>query len=112
MGMTSKIASFWSFVTRVVHLSAPYFQSEKKWQARGMFLAIVVLNLGSVYMAVLFNSWYQVFYDALQNKDQAVFWTQMGRFSYLAFSAIVRAVYRCYLTQLLEMNWRQWRTGY
>jgi len=112
MGMTNKIASFWSFVKRVVHLSAPYFQSEKKWQARGMFLAIVVLNLGSVYMAVLFNAWYGIFYDALQNKDQAVFWTQMGRFTYLAFIAIIIAVYRFYLTQLLEMNWRQWMTGY
>ena len=112
MGMTSKIASFWSFVKRVVRLSAPYFQSEKKWQARGMFLAIVVLNLGSVYMAVLFNAWYGIFYDALQNKDQAVFWTQMGRFTYLAFIAIIIAVYRFYLTQLLEMNWRQWMTGY
>ena len=112
MGITSKVASFWAFVKRVVHLSAPYFHSEKKWQARGMFLAIVALNLGSVYMAVLFNDWYRLFYDALQNKDQAVFWAQMGRFTYLAFIAIVIAVYRFYLTQLLEMNWRQWMTGY
>ena len=52
-----------------------------------------------------------MFYDALQNKDQAVFWTQIGRFTYLAFSAIIIAVYRFYLTQLLEMNWRKWMTA-
>jgi len=112
MGFSDKIASFRAFVARVVRLSAPYFQSERKWQARGMFSAIVALNLGSVYMAVLFNDWYGLFYDALQNKDQAVFWTQIGRFGYLAFFAIIIAVYRFYLTQLLEMNWRQWMTGY
>ena len=112
MGFSDKIASFRAFVARVVRLSAPYFQSEKKWHARGMFFAIVALNLGSVYMAVLFNDWYGLFYDALQNKDQAVFWTQIGRFGYLAFFAIIIAVYRFYLTQLLEMNWRQWMTGY
>ena len=48
MGITSKVASFWAFVKRVVHLSAPYFHSEKKWQARGMFLAIVALKKSKV----------------------------------------------------------------
>ena len=112
MSLSSKLASFKAFALRVVHLSAPYFRSEQKWKARGLFAAIVALNLGSVYMAVLFNDWYGLFYDGLQNKDQAVFWTQIGRFTYLAFFAIVIAVYKFYLTQLLELNWRQWMTGH
>jgi len=112
MTFLDKFRSFRAFATRVVRLSTPYFQSEKKWQARGLFAAIVALNLGSVYMAVLFNDWYGLFYDGLQNKDQAVFWTQIGRFGYLAFIAIIIAVYRFYLTQLLEMNWRKWMTAY
>ena len=112
MRFSDKLKSFWAFARRVVHLSAPYFQSEQKWKARGMFAAIVALNLASVYMAVLFNDWYRLFYDALQNKDQAVFWAQIGRFSYLAFIAIIIAVYRFYLTQLLEMNWRKWMTAH
>ena len=112
MVLTDKFAGFWVFVKRVVHLSTPYFQSDQKWKARGMFAAIVALNLGSVYMAVLFNDWYGRFYDALQQKQEAVFWTEIGTFSYLAFIAIVVAVYRFYLTQLLEMNWRKWMTAY
>lgn len=112
MRLTEKIASFRAFAARVVRLSAPYFQSEHRWRARGMFVAIVALNLGSVYLAVLFNDWYGVFYDALQNKDQPVFWAQIGRFSYLAFIAIIVAVYRFYLTQLLQLHWRQWMTDY
>jgi len=112
MGMSANFASFRAFAVRVLQLSAPYFQSEKKWKARSMFVAIVALNLSSVYMAVLFNDWYGLFYDALQAKDQAVFWTQIGRFGYIAFFAIVIAVYRFYLTQLLEMEWRRWMTGY
>jgi putative ATP-binding cassette transporter len=70
----------------------------------------VLLNLGTVYMAVQFNDWYRVFYDALEKRDQAVFWQQMGRFSYLAFGAIIIAVYKFYLTQLLQMRWRAWMT--
>jgi len=95
---------------RVWALSWPYFESEEKWQGRGLLAAIVALNLGLVYMAVLFNDWNKLFYDALQDKNQEVFWTQLGRFSYLAFAFIVIAVYKFYLTQLLEMRWRSWMT--
>ena len=107
MGMRDKIASFKAFAARVLQLSAPYFHSEQKWRARGMFVAIVALNLGSVYMAVLFNQWYNLFYSALEAKNQPEFWHQIGRFSYLAFIAIIIAVYRFYLTQLLQMEWRR-----
>ena len=95
---------------RVWALSWPYFASDEKWQGRGLLGAIVALNLGLVYMAVLFNDWNKLFYDSLQDKNQEVFWTQLGRFSYLAFAFIVIAVYKFYLTQLLELRWRSWMT--
>ena len=97
---------------RVWALSKPYFSSEHKWQARSLLLAIVALNLGLVYMNVLFNDWNKLFYDALQDKNATVFWQQLGRFSYLAFAFIVIAVYKFYLTQLLEIRWRAWMTGH
>ena len=106
----SKLAAFRQFARRTWALAVPYFQSEDKWKARGLLAAIVALNLGSVYMLVQLNDWNRVFYDALQNKDAAVFWTQLGRFTYLAFAFIVIAVYRFYLTQLLEVRWRAWMT--
>ncbi len=110
MLLLDKFSAFKVFAARVWALSVPYFKSEDKWKARGLLLAIVLLNLGTVYMAVQFNDWYRVFYDALEKKDQPVFWQQMGRFSYLAFIAIIIAVYKFYLTQLLEMRWRSWMT--
>ncbi len=108
----SKLQSFRQFVAKVRALAMPYFQSEEKWKARGLLAAIVALNLGAVYMLVLINDWNRVFYDALQNKDAATFWRELGRFTYLAFGFIVIAVYRFYLTQLLEMRWRAWMTGH
>ena len=103
--------NFSIFLKRVWALSAPYFASSEKWKARGLLAAIVLLNLASVYMLVLLNDWNRVFYDALQNKDQAVFWAQLGRFTYLAFALIIIAVYKFYLTQLLEVRWRAWMTA-
>jgi putative ATP-binding cassette transporter len=108
----SKLQRFRHFVRQVAALALPYFRSEEKWKARGLLAAIVALNLGAVYMLVLINDWNRVFYDALQNKDAATFWRELGRFTYLAFGFIVIAVYRFYLTQLLEMRWRAWMTGH
>jgi putative ATP-binding cassette transporter len=108
----TKLATFQLFLRRVWALSQPYFASDQKWKARALLGAIIALNLGMVYMAVLFNDWNKLFYDALQDKNAAVFWTQLGRFTYLAFAFIVIAVYKFYLTQLLEMRWRAWMTGH
>lgn len=97
---------------RIASLTTPYFNSDQKWKARGLLAAIVALNLGAVYMLVQINEWYRVFYDALQNKDQAVFWQQIGRFSWLALIYIVIAVYKFYLTQILQLRWRVWMTDH
>ena len=90
-GLLAKLQAFKLFSARVWALSAPYFKSEDKWKARGLLLAIVLLNLGAVYMLVQLNEWNRVFYDALQNKNAPVFWTQLGRFTYLAFAFIIIA---------------------
>jgi putative ATP-binding cassette transporter len=112
MQLTPKLKAFNAFTAQAWALAKPYFQSQDKWQARGLLAAIVALNLGMVFMAVLFNDWNKLFYDALQDKNESVFWVQLGRFSYLAFAFIVIAVYKFYLTQLLEMRWRAWMTGH
>jgi putative ATP-binding cassette transporter len=97
-------------LSRVWALSLPYFKSEEKWRARLLLAACVGLNLGMVYLMVLLNDWNRVFYDALQNRDAEVFWQQLGVFAGLATCFIIVAVYRFYLTQLLEMRWRAWMT--
>jgi putative ATP-binding cassette transporter len=110
--VSGKFAAFQDFCRKTWALTKPYFQSEEKWKARGLLLAIVLLNLAAVYMLVLLNEWNRVFYDAVQEKNQPVFWEQLGRFTYLAFAFIIIAVYRFYLTQLLEIRWRAWMTGH
>jgi putative ATP-binding cassette transporter len=97
-------------LSRVWALSLPYFKSEEKWRARWLLAACVGLNLGMVYMMVLLNDWNRVFYDALQNRNAEVFWHQLGVFAMLATCFIIVAVYRFYLTQLLEVRWRAWMT--
>ena len=91
-------------------LLGPYWWSEERWLGRGLLTIIVALNLGLVYVSVLFNEWNRLFYDSLQNKDYEAFKTQLLRFTVLALIYIAVAVYRLYLTQMLEMRWRRWLT--
>ncbi|MDO9199316.1 MAG: ABC transporter ATP-binding protein/permease [Rhodoferax sp.] len=112
MTLPEKLKAFKTFATQAWALTKPYFQSDEKWKARSLLIAIIALNLGLVYMAVLFNDWNKLFYDSLQEKNATVFWAQLGRFTYLAFAFIIIAVYKFYLTQLLEMRWRAWMTGH
>ncbi len=114
-GMTPpalRITALRLHIRKVAALSLPYFHSDQRWKARGLLAAIITLNLGAVYLLVLLNDWNRGFYDALQNKDQAVFWRELGRFCWLAAAFIAVAVYKFYLTQVLQMNWRQWMTSH
>ena len=99
-----------TFLRRVWALVAPYWASEDRLRAWGLLGTVVALTLGAVYLNVLFNDWNRQFYDALQNKDFASFKSLLLYFCVLAAIAIVAAVYRLYLTQMLEIRWRTWLT--
>ncbi|MBC7602627.1 MAG: ABC transporter ATP-binding protein/permease, partial [Ramlibacter sp.] len=101
-----------STASKVWALTTPYFKSDQKWKARGLLLAIVLLNLGAVYMLVLLNDWNRLFYDALDKHDRAEFTTQLFRWTWIALTYILIAVYKFYLTQLLEVRWRAWMTSH
>ena len=114
MSLFTPVRQLWrktrTHLRHVWQLSLPYFRSEERWRARFLLLASVALNLSMVYVLVLLNDWNRVFYDALQNRDATVFWEQLQMFGMLATAFIVVAVYRFYLTQLLEIRWRAWMT--
>ena len=73
-------------------------------------MALVLLNLGIVFINVLLNKWNNKFYDALQYKDYRVFFHLLIGFSWLAGIYIVFAVYQLYLNQMLKIRWRRWLT--
>ena len=111
LGWSQKWARFRHFVGQAWALSHPYFSSEDRVKAWALLVSIVALNLGAVYMLVLLNEWNRLFYDALQNKDHVVFWRELWHFVWLAAIFIVIAVYRFYLTELLQLRWRVWMTA-
>src|SRR5215467_5315648 len=87
-------------------IAKPYFLSEERWWAWGLLAAVIVLNLGSVYISVRINEWRNDFYNALQNYDEPEFFRQLLIFSILAGIDIVILVYQVYLGQMLQIRWR------
>ena len=98
------------FLRELWALLCPYWTSEERRSAWLLLIANIVLTLGMVYMAVLFNQWYNAFYNSLQDKAKAEFFHQIGRFCILATIYIVIGVYRIYLNQMLQIRWRRWLT--
>jgi len=98
------------FFRKVWAMTTPYWRSEEKGKAWTLLIAVIALTLFSVAISVWINSWYKDFYNALQRKDEAAFWQLILYFCGIATVAILGAVYRLYLTQMLTIRWRAWLT--
>jgi vitamin B12/bleomycin/antimicrobial peptide transport system ATP-binding/permease protein len=92
-------------------LASPYWRSEERASAWLLLGAVVGLNLGSVYMLVQINAWYNDFYNTIQNYDQPGFVALLWYFLLLAAVYIFIVVYQSYLNQMLQIRWRRWLTG-
>lgn len=103
-GMIATLATVW-------RISIPYFRSEDRWAGRGLLAAIIAIELTIVWLTVLFNTWNNTFYNALQDRNWDVFVYQLGYFCVLATAFILLAVYQLYLNQWLQIRWRRWLTA-
>ena len=101
MQTTGFLKAFWA-------LAKPYWVSEQRAKGVGLLVAVVGLSLGLVYLNVQFNTWNNDFYNALQEKNADAFWRLIAWFTFIAFLYIFTAVYRLYLRQMLEIEWRKW----
>ena len=100
-----------STLATVWRIAAPYFSSEDKWAGRALLAAVIVLELGAVFLTVQFNRWNNVFYNALQDRNQAIFTYQIAYFCFLATIWVALKVYQLYLNQWLQIRWRRWMTA-
>ena len=88
-----------------------YWNSEEKWKARGLLVAVLGMSVFDVYLLVELNTWYNEFYNALQNYEKDLFWPLVGKFSLIAGLHIFIVTYAIYLRQALQLKWRIWMTN-
>jgi len=102
-----KVGSFFADWWR---LTTPYFKSTDKRYAIPLLVLAIVLTFSGVVLDALFNDWYRRFYDALQNKNESVFWREILTFSWLAALYILVFVARAIASPYLRLRWRRWLT--
>jgi putative ATP-binding cassette transporter len=105
MRTTGFLRAFWA-------LTKPYWVSEQRLKALTLLVTVVGLALAMVYMEVQFNYWNRDFYNTFENRDQAEFFRQLGKFGVLAVIWIIMAVYRLWFLQMLQIEWRTWLTDH
>lgn len=91
-------------------LTIPYFRSEERWIAISLLVGAIVLTLAAVSVNVAYSEWNRRFYDALQNKNEADFWTEMINFSWIAALTIFFGLARGLVSPYLRLRWRRWLT--
>jgi putative ATP-binding cassette transporter len=94
----------------VWRIATPYFKSEDKWAGCGLLAAVIAIQLALVGNSVLFNQWRGRFYNAIQEKNWDGFEREMIVFIVLAAVLVVLQIYQLYLTQWLQIRWRNWMT--
>ncbi len=87
-----------------------YWRSDYKNSAYAFLSAVLVMSITLVGMDVLFTTWYNYFYNALQDYDWHGAFDLLVIFIFMASINIVLAVYRYYLQSYLALRWRRWLT--
>ncbi len=106
----NRIASLKTSLGQVVRIAAPYFRSEERWSAIGLFVCVIGAQLALVGAAVAENYWRNAFFQTLQDRDWNGFLVQFGVFSAIGVLFVLATVYQRYLIQWLTIRWRRWLT--
>ena len=93
-------------------LSKLYFYSDERIYARLILVLLIIMELISIGLNVLFSYWHNAFFSALQQMDQSVFGRLLSYFSIIILAIAVVTVSKSYLAQLLELRWRHWLTNH
>lgn len=104
---TTKIESRWRSAWRVI---SPWWKSEEKWLARGLYLLVALLDFSSVGLAAWVTYWKKYFFDAFTEYDLKHVWILIGVALIISALTVFASTLRTWLCQTLEIRWRRWIT--
>lgn len=87
-----------------------YWQSRERFFAYSMLIVTLLMTIALVGIEVVFNNWYNYFYNALQDYDKRGTIDLLMVFMFIAAVAIIISVYRYYVQSYLGLRWRRWLT--
>lgn len=91
-------------------LIRPWWVSEEKWVARGLFLLVFALDFGIVGIGAWLANWNENFFNAFAAYDINLVWKLLFEALVIAVCTIVAEAMRTWFYQTLQMKWRKWVT--
>ncbi|MGH6852369.1 MAG: ABC transporter ATP-binding protein/permease, partial [Methylocella sp.] len=90
----------------------PAFGARERRVAIAMVVLLVIINQAQVGMVLRLSFFNRDWFNAIQNKDEAAFWSQLFTvFTPWAFLYVATAVLEFVVTSTLIIRWRRWLTG-
>ena len=90
----------------------PAFGARERRVAIAMVVLLVIINQAQVGMLLRLSFFNRDWFNAIQNKDEAAFWSQLFTvFTPWAFLYVASAVLEFVVTSILIIRWRRWLTG-
>lgn len=91
-------------------LIKPWWVSEEKWVARGLFILVFALDMAIVGIGAWLTYWNRNFFNAFASYDIELVWWLMFEALVIAVSGITAEAMRTWFYQTLQIRWRRWVT--
>lgn len=98
------------WLRRVGRLIGPFWAGHRRWRARSLTAALVVLTLGQIAVQVLINLWSASLFDALEARAMERFLSLVGLFAGLLAGGVVIGATHLFVKRRLQYEWRRWLT--
>jgi putative ATP-binding cassette transporter len=126
-GLLVHLISFIPVIRQITRLADPYFVTNERGDleigsvgarhvterrfASALIVALVVINQLQVAINIRLSFFNRDWFNAIQNKDSAVFWSLLfGVFCFWAAIAVVSNLVEYYTESVLKIRWRRWMT--
>ena len=95
---------------RIFGLAGPWWNSDRKWQVRGMTLLLLLLTVAPVGLTVWGNYWNRALFDALEQRSIPGVLIQVGIFALILLVSIGVTAAHLLVKRWLQLGWRSWLT--
>ena len=95
---------------RFTPVAGPYWNSETKWQVRGLTAALIALTIGQIGIVMALNLWILNFFDALENRAMDKFMALIGAIALIIAANIAVTVVHLAVKRRLQVGSRRWLT--
>ena len=95
------------------HLAVSAYESLERRIAVAMVVFLVVINQAEVAITVRLNFFNRAWFDAIQHRNETVFWQQLlFVFTPYAFLYVAMTVVEFFVQSMLVIRWRTWLTDH